>query len=96
MISNASHQVKCDACKATLGEHYPKSYKAISISLINGQDGYGSDQYKQHDFCGEACLRDHLNARSKVAKAMETNKNEIVLDITASDAYKKAKMDKGI
>lgn len=91
MIAEASHQVKCDACKATLGEHYPQGRKTISLGLSMGQDSNGYENYKQHDFCDEDCLREHLVKRTKVAKACEkaSNSSLLKLDVTASPAYKK-------
>lgn len=59
----ASMKTQCDACGATLGEHYPTKKGSMTASLRVGKDNYGYDSYKTHHFCGEACMRAHLNDR---------------------------------
>ena len=96
MTSTASHQVKCDNCKATLGEHYPKGRKSVSIGLHMGEDSYGNADYKTHDFCDEDCLREHLVSRTKHAKASSLNVKSrlLTLDVTQSPAFKKPAAEK--
>jgi hypothetical protein len=90
MTSIASHQVKCDNCKTTLGDHYPKGRKNISLGLDMGTNADGYTDYKQHDFCDENCLREHLVKRTKVAKAAETfaGSRLLQLDVTKSPNFK--------
>lgn len=59
----ASTSTTCDKCGKKLGDSWPISRNTMSAQLHVGQDESGYDQYKSHHFCGEDCMRQHLNDR---------------------------------
>src|SRR6266404_4148666 len=79
----ASMITKCDGCMATLGEGYATKKGSMMASLKVGQDKYGYDDFKTHHYCGEACMRAHLNKRA------ESGKDEDSLESKASAEKKK-------
>jgi len=61
----ASVETKCDNCGKKLGESWPRGKDTMTAQLQMENDAEGYPVYKTHHFCGEACLRDHLNSRAE-------------------------------
>jgi len=76
----ASMMTKCDACMATLGESYAKGRHNISLGLHTGTDEHGYDQFKQHHFCNEACLRAFLNKRADDTESLASEDKKKVVE----------------
>jgi hypothetical protein len=72
--AQGKHAVSCDACGKVLGEHYPTAKGCMGVTLpknYNGEADASEDviyadkdsSSKQHHFCQESCLFDHLKNR---------------------------------
>lgn len=85
-ISDAKHTCACDECGAAIGELYPNNKNNISIPLskpskTNKGDSMTehNDCCKDHHFCDETCLNNHLNKRAKSrAKAAKLAKANVL------------------
>ena len=60
----ASLTTKCDNCGKQLGESYARGRDCMQAQLKMGEDQDGYPNYKNHHFCNEDCMRDHLVKRS--------------------------------
>lgn len=91
--SSAKITCACDECGASLGELYPNNKDNISIPLSKASKSSkadvtteSSDSVKDHHFCDESCLNNHLNKRakakakaSKLAKANVLNEDGVLI-----------------
>ena len=55
---------KCDNCGKQLGESWPRGRDTMQAALKMGEDQDGYPQLKNHHFCNEDCMREHLVKRS--------------------------------
>lgn len=70
MNTDASYQIRCDACSAKLGENYMSSSSDNLSIPLKDKDGNS----KTHHFCDEACLTAKLNQRAskRIVKTSST------------------------
>ena len=96
METSASVKTKCDGCGATLSSNssYPNKKGAMSMYLPDGEDEQGYSKQNRYDYCSEACMLTHLQARAKANKVAKgevtqyfSNASVVEVDVTNSDAY---------
>jgi|GEM_PF-4738991 hypothetical protein len=93
METQASVKTKCDGCGATLSSNSSYSDKrgAMSLSLKDGQNDNGYDQYNRYDYCGESCMLAHLQNRAKAAKVAKGN--VVGMTIAQASVFKTFELD---
>ncbi len=60
----ASLTTTCDNCGKKLGESWPRGKDTMQATLKMGEDQDGYPMMKNHHFCNEDCMREHLNQRA--------------------------------
>ncbi len=88
METKAYLTTHCDACNAQLGQTpYPLSHDSpISVDLTDWRNE-NSPQKRQHNFCNEGCLANHLSKRAKDMEESKASLDQIQFKAQGSNNY---------
>jgi hypothetical protein len=89
-LAFAKTNTTCDYCSETLGSTYPSAMGCITARLRkhpNTVGGYDWQEKEDHHYCGEACMREHLNERAQADTKWRGNPKQMGdKDINKPDA----------